>query len=67
MTLRASSQPNPGKFVGFGTIGFWNPQRAIAEVDRCMTQLGFKGIQLVSNIAGEMLDAAEHRPVLQHR
>jgi predicted TIM-barrel fold metal-dependent hydrolase len=56
----------PGKFVGFGTIGFGNPQRAIAEVDRCITQLGFKGIQLFSNIAGKMLDAAEHRPVLQH-
>src|SRR5262249_23031475 len=24
----------PGKFVGFGTIGFGNPQRAVAEVDR---------------------------------
>ena len=46
--------------------GIWNPQRAIAEVDRCITQLGFKGIQLFSNIAGKMLDAAEHRPVLQH-
>ena len=56
----------PGKFVGFGTIGFGNPQRAIAEVDRCITQLGFKGIQLFSNIAGKMLDAAEHRPVLKH-
>ena len=56
----------PGKFVGFGTIGFGNPQRAIAEVDRCITQLGFKGIQLFSNIAGRMFDAAEHRPVLQH-
>ena len=51
----------PGKFVGFGTIGFGNPQRAIAEIDRCITQLGFKGIQLFSNIAGKMLDAAEHR------
>ena len=57
----------PGKFVGFGTIGFGNPQRAIAEVDRCITQLGFKGIQLFSNIAGKMLDAAEHRQVLQRR
>ena len=56
----------PGKFVGFGTIGFGNPQRTIAEVDRCITQLGFKGIQLFSNIAGKMLDAAEYRPVLQH-
>src|SRR5215469_14689271 len=56
----------PGKFVGFGTIGFGNPQRAIAEVDRCITQLRFKGIQLFSNIAGKMLDGAEHRPVLQH-
>jgi len=56
----------PGKFVGFGTIGFGNPQRAVAEVDRCITQLGFKGLQIFSNIAGKMLDSAEHRPVFQH-
>ena len=56
----------PGKFVGFGTIGFGNPQRAIAEIDRCITQLGFKGLQIFSNIAGKVLDSAEHRPVFQH-
>src|SRR5262249_21684379 len=56
----------PGKFVGFGTIGFGNPQRAVAEVDRCITQLGFKGLQIFSNIAGKMPDSAEHRAVFQH-
>src|SRR5262249_621146 len=56
----------PGQFVGFGTVGFGSPRGASAEVDRCITQLGFKGIQLFSNIAGKMLDAGEHRPVLQH-
>jgi len=56
----------PGKFVGFGTIGFSNPQRAVAEVDRCITQLGFKGLQIFSNIAGKMPDSAEHRAVFQH-
>jgi predicted TIM-barrel fold metal-dependent hydrolase len=54
------------KFVGFGTIGFGNPRRAVAEVDRCITQLGFKGLQIFSNIAGKLLDSAEHRPVFQH-
>jgi len=33
----------PGKFIGLGSIGFGDCQRSIAEVDRCVTQLGFKG------------------------
>lgn len=56
----------PSKFVGFGTIGFGDPHRARAEIDRCVNQLGFKGLQIFSNIAGKTLDAPEYRPVFQH-
>lgn len=56
----------PDKFVGFGTLGFGDPARAIAEADRCIHALGFRGIELFSNVAGKPLDAPELRPVFEH-
>jgi len=56
----------PGKFVGFGSIGFEDCQQSIAEVDRCVKELGFKGIQVFSNISNKLLDSAEFAPVLKH-
>lgn len=54
---------HPGRFLGFGSIGFGSPERSVAEVDRCITQLGFKGIQLFSNINSRTLDQPEFRAV----
>jgi len=31
----------PDKFIAWGSIGFGSPERSIAEVDRCINQLGF--------------------------
>ncbi len=59
-------QTYPGKFIGLGTIGFGDPQRAIAEVDRCINQLGLKGIQVFSTTAHQLLDSPTFRPVLKH-
>jgi predicted TIM-barrel fold metal-dependent hydrolase len=59
-------QAYPGKFLGLASLGFGSPERAIAEVDRCINQLGFKGVQIFSNIAHHWLDSPEFRPVLQH-
>ena len=56
----------PGKFVGFGSIGFGSCQRSIAEVDRCINNLGFKGMQVFSNISNTLLDSSEFVPVLKH-
>ena len=56
----------PGKFVGLGTVGFGDPLRSIAEVDRCIRQLGFRGVQIFSNISGKLLDSAEVMAVLRH-
>ncbi|HLG69732.1 MAG TPA: amidohydrolase family protein [Chloroflexota bacterium] len=56
----------PGRFLGFGNIGFGSAERSIAEVDRCITQLGFKGIQLFSNINMKVLDSPEFMPVYHH-
>jgi hypothetical protein len=56
----------PGKFAGFGSIGFGDSQRSIAEVDRCIKKLGFKGIQVFSNVSNKLLDSSEFAPVLKH-
>jgi predicted TIM-barrel fold metal-dependent hydrolase len=53
----------PDKFVGFGSVGLGDPRRAVAEVDRCVTELGFRGFQLFSNLAS--LDSGRVRPVLR--
>jgi predicted TIM-barrel fold metal-dependent hydrolase len=54
----------PDKFIGFGSLGLADPERTIAEVDRCVTELGFSGFQLFSNLAN--IDASRVRPVLNH-
>jgi len=56
----------PGKFVGFGSIGFGDCQQSIAEVDHCIKKLGFKGIQVFSNVSNKLLDSSEFAPVLKH-
>ncbi|HVA25938.1 MAG TPA: amidohydrolase family protein [Chloroflexota bacterium] len=56
----------PERFLGFGSVGFGSVERSIAEVDRCIKQLGFKGIQLFSNINSRVLDSAELLPVYRH-
>lgn len=56
----------PGKFMGWGSVGFGSTERAISEVDRCIHQLGFKGIQLFSNINKKVLDSPEFKPIYRH-
>jgi predicted TIM-barrel fold metal-dependent hydrolase len=57
---------HPGKFVGLGSIGFGDCRRSIAEVDRCIKQLGFKGFQVFSNISNNILDSSAVTAVLKH-
>jgi predicted TIM-barrel fold metal-dependent hydrolase len=51
-----------GKFVGFGSIGFGDCHQSIAEVDRCIKKLGFKGIQVFSNVSN---NCSKFAPVLK--
>jgi aminocarboxymuconate-semialdehyde decarboxylase len=41
---------NPKRFIGLGTVPLQNPVLAAREVERCMTQLGLKGIQIGSHV-----------------
>jgi predicted TIM-barrel fold metal-dependent hydrolase len=56
----------PGRFIGFGTIGFGDVRRSIDEADRCIDHLGFKGFQVFSNVACKPLDSPCVLAVIAH-
>jgi len=62
--LAVITAAHPGRFAAWASLGFGDPSRAIAEVDRCLDQLGLTGFQVWSNIAGRPLDAPDVLPVL---
>jgi aminocarboxymuconate-semialdehyde decarboxylase len=46
---------HPTRFVGLGTIPLQDPELAAAELERCVRELGFRGVQI-----GTHVDANEH-------
>lgn len=56
----------PDKFPVFvATVAMNNPDAAIAEMDRAITKLGARGIQICTNVAGRPLDEPEFFPVFE--
>ena len=45
----------PRRFVGLATVPMQSPDLAIEELERCMSQLGFVGLQIGSNVNGSNL------------
>ena len=56
---------HPRRFVGLGTIPLQSPELAIRELERCVRELGFAGVQIGSNVNGANLDAPELFPVFE--
>lgn len=44
---------NPERLMGFGTIPMQDVKLAIAELEHCVNQLGFKGVQLLTSVNGD--------------
>ena len=54
----------PSRFIGFGASLPWNNADAsLKELDRAVSQLGARGFQIYTNIAGKPLDAPEFQPL----
>lgn len=47
---------DPARFVGLGTIPMQDPALAIRELERCVRELGFPGVQIGTNVNGLNLD-----------
>jgi len=53
---------HPDRFVGLATVPMQDVTRAVAELERCVNELGFRGVEINTNIAGRDLDDPRFRP-----
>lgn len=59
-------QEHPARFVGLGTVPMQDVDAALEEMDYCISELGFRGIEICTNINGLDLDAQRFLPVFEH-
>jgi aminocarboxymuconate-semialdehyde decarboxylase len=52
----------PDRFAGLGTLPMQDVGAAIAEMERCMTRLGLKGVEINDHVNGRTLEEPEFRP-----
>jgi len=57
---------SPIRFIGLGTIPMQNADLAIEEMDRCVNELKFPGIEIGSNVNRKNLSEAEFHPIFEH-
>mgnify|MGYP002381338932 FL=1 len=53
---------NPQRFIGIGTIPLQDVDLAIAEMERCITELKMPGLEIGSNVNGENLSDKKFFP-----
>src|SRR5438046_4009630 len=54
---------HPDRFVPLGTVPFQAPDLAVAELDRIHKSLGFRSIEIATNVAGEDFSADRFRKI----
>jgi aminocarboxymuconate-semialdehyde decarboxylase len=52
----------PDRFVGLGSVPLADGREAVRELERCMTVLGFKGVEVLTNVAGRELSDPAFAP-----
>jgi aminocarboxymuconate-semialdehyde decarboxylase len=52
----------PDRFVALGTVPMPDGHEAAEELERCMRNLGFKGVQILTNVAGRELSDPAFAP-----
>ncbi len=60
--IAAAVAKHPDRLVGMGTVPLQNVEMAVAEMRRCVGELGLRGIEISSNVNGRELAEAEFRP-----
>lgn len=56
---------NPSRFVGLGTLPMQSPELAVRELERCIKELNFPGVQIGSHVNGTNLDDPKLFPVFE--
>jgi predicted TIM-barrel fold metal-dependent hydrolase len=63
--LSAAIRANPTRLAGFAMLALKDPTNAAAELDRCVTKLGFLGALIDGTTDGLFLDDPRFLPVLE--
>jgi predicted TIM-barrel fold metal-dependent hydrolase len=63
--LAAATRANPTRLAGFAFLALKDPASAAAELDRCVTKLGFHGAMVDGTIDGLFLDDPQFLPVFE--
>ena len=61
--LAAAVRANPTRFAGFAALPTAAPEIAADELERAVSELGFKGAMIHGHQQGEFLDQARFRPI----
>lgn len=54
--IAETAKQNPNRFIGLGMVPLQDISAAIREMDRCIHELGLKGIEIGTNVNGTNLD-----------
>ena len=60
--IAANINGHPERFVGLGTVPMQDTDLALEELDRCINELGFRGIQIGARVLDEELSAERFEP-----
>jgi predicted TIM-barrel fold metal-dependent hydrolase len=63
--LAEFARDNPGRFAGFATLPWADPDAAAAELRRCVEELGFVGAFVTNRVDDQFLDSGRFDPVLK--
>ena len=63
--LAEITRNHPDQFWGIATLGLGDMDRSLKELDRCLNDLGFKALQIFSNVRGTPLDDPFFHPLYE--
>lgn len=55
----------PDRFIGLATLGPALPEESAEEVRRCVNELGFRGVNIMSHVGAEYLDDRRFWPIFE--
>jgi predicted TIM-barrel fold metal-dependent hydrolase len=61
----AAVKAHSGRFAAFANVGLKDPAAAVKEFERCVKELGFKGVMVNGTSDGKFLDEPEFLPVFE--
>lgn len=60
--IAAYAAQKPERFVAFGSVPMPDASEAVKELERCMIALKFKGVHILTNVAGKELSDPQFAP-----